>query len=263
MPTNFPGALDTLTNPAAGDPTTAPAHHSQHADDNDAIEAIEAKVGIGASTPVAARALVATGTGTSSWTAWGAGLDTTPGVAGVAGAGNVPTGALHAHRSPGCVAAIAAASASITTAEVQVVGYTVPLGTLTAGSTFRITGSGGVTSTVGNVITIRIRIGTATLTGNIPISIGPTATATAAGDGFTLDALVTVRTIGATGTIAGQMTGLGKAAQPWTVANSVGVTGTTVVVNTTVANILELTCVTAATTTAVIWHTAAIEWIRL
>jgi len=46
MSTNFPVGLDSLTNPSAGDPMTNPSHSSQHANANDAIEALEAKVGI-------------------------------------------------------------------------------------------------------------------------------------------------------------------------------------------------------------------------
>lgn len=47
MSTNFPGALDALTNPAATDSLTG--HASQHANTNDAIEALQAKVGINGS----------------------------------------------------------------------------------------------------------------------------------------------------------------------------------------------------------------------
>jgi hypothetical protein len=46
MATNFPTSLDNLTNPASTDPTDAPSHSQQHADANDAIEALETKVGI-------------------------------------------------------------------------------------------------------------------------------------------------------------------------------------------------------------------------
>ena len=46
MATNFPNSLDNLTNPASTDPTDAPSHSQQHTNANDAIEALEAKVGI-------------------------------------------------------------------------------------------------------------------------------------------------------------------------------------------------------------------------
>src|ERR1035437_7242296 len=64
---NFPTSLDTLTNPTATDNMAAVPHHTQHSNANDAIEAIEAKVGIGAGTPVAEDFLVGTGTGTTDW----------------------------------------------------------------------------------------------------------------------------------------------------------------------------------------------------
>ena len=49
MATNFPTSLDTLTNPSATDTLDSPPHDEQHADANDAIEAIQAKVGIDSS----------------------------------------------------------------------------------------------------------------------------------------------------------------------------------------------------------------------
>lgn len=49
MPTNFPTSLDALTNPVAGDSLSSPSHAGQHANANDAIEALEAKVGVNSS----------------------------------------------------------------------------------------------------------------------------------------------------------------------------------------------------------------------
>ena len=46
MATNYPTALDSLTNPSSSDKLNSPAHASQHTDENDAIEALQAKVGI-------------------------------------------------------------------------------------------------------------------------------------------------------------------------------------------------------------------------
>ena len=43
MATNYPSSLDTLSNPASNDPMTG--HASQHANANDAIEAIQTKLG--------------------------------------------------------------------------------------------------------------------------------------------------------------------------------------------------------------------------
>jgi hypothetical protein len=49
MATNFPTSLDALTNPVAGDSLNSPSHAGQHADANDAIEALQAKVGVNGS----------------------------------------------------------------------------------------------------------------------------------------------------------------------------------------------------------------------
>lgn len=46
MATNFPGSLDAFTNPTSGDTLDNPPHDQQHADVNDAVEALQAKVGV-------------------------------------------------------------------------------------------------------------------------------------------------------------------------------------------------------------------------
>ena len=45
MAVNFPASLDTLTNPSSNSSVANPSHSQQHADANDAIEALQAKVG--------------------------------------------------------------------------------------------------------------------------------------------------------------------------------------------------------------------------
>lgn len=50
MATNFPTSLDNLSNPAGSDPVNNPSHAVQHANVNDAIEALENKVGSNGST---------------------------------------------------------------------------------------------------------------------------------------------------------------------------------------------------------------------
>lgn len=67
MSTSFPGALDSYTDPTSSDKLNSPSHSQQHQNHNDAVEAIEAKVGTGASTPTANKVLRATGTGTTSY----------------------------------------------------------------------------------------------------------------------------------------------------------------------------------------------------
>ena len=48
MASTYPTSLDSFTNPIAANPLTAPSHAQQHSDLNDAVEALEAKVAIGA-----------------------------------------------------------------------------------------------------------------------------------------------------------------------------------------------------------------------
>jgi hypothetical protein len=49
MGTNFPTSLDALTNPTGSSALTSPDHATQHADANDAIEALQSKVGVNGS----------------------------------------------------------------------------------------------------------------------------------------------------------------------------------------------------------------------
>lgn len=64
---NYPGSLDSLTNPTSVSPLVAPDHAAQHTDVNDIVEAIEAKVGIGASVATAGDLLVGTGAGATAF----------------------------------------------------------------------------------------------------------------------------------------------------------------------------------------------------
>ena len=50
MATNYPTSLDQLTNPNSSDQLSAPSHSQQHTNANDAIEALELKVGVNGST---------------------------------------------------------------------------------------------------------------------------------------------------------------------------------------------------------------------
>ena len=68
---NFPTSLDNSTsipNPTGTNTQNNPDHAALHSTTGDAVKAVEAKLGIGASTPVANTFLFGTGTGTSAWT---------------------------------------------------------------------------------------------------------------------------------------------------------------------------------------------------
>jgi hypothetical protein len=67
---NFPTSLDdssSIPNPSATDNTNSPSHSSLHSTTADAVKAVEAKLGIGASTPTANTILFGTDTGESTW----------------------------------------------------------------------------------------------------------------------------------------------------------------------------------------------------
>lgn len=46
MPTSYPGGYDAFSNPGAGDAMFSPSHSAQHANVNDAVEAIQAELGL-------------------------------------------------------------------------------------------------------------------------------------------------------------------------------------------------------------------------
>ncbi len=70
MAINFPLSLDSLSNPSSGNKLDNPSHSSQHGDANDILEALETKLGIGASSAGSATAgfpLVHSSGGTTAW----------------------------------------------------------------------------------------------------------------------------------------------------------------------------------------------------
>lgn len=83
---NYPTSLDNFTNPTTTSSLDSPSHSLQHSDANDAIEALETKVGIGSSpagSATSGHVLVASAGGTTAWTTVGtAGINATGGSAG-------------------------------------------------------------------------------------------------------------------------------------------------------------------------------------
>jgi hypothetical protein len=67
---SFPTSLDNFSNPASTDSLNTPSHSLQHTDLNDAVEALEAKLGIGASpagSATSGQVLTAGTAGTTTW----------------------------------------------------------------------------------------------------------------------------------------------------------------------------------------------------
>ena len=70
MAINFPTSLDNFTNPVSGNTLDSPSHSLQHSDINDAVEALERKVGLGtavAGSASAGQVLTISAAGTSTW----------------------------------------------------------------------------------------------------------------------------------------------------------------------------------------------------
>ncbi len=74
MAINFPTSLDNFTNPSSGNTLDSPSHSLQHSDINDAVEAMQRKVGVGsavAGSASAGQVLTISAAGTSTWVATG------------------------------------------------------------------------------------------------------------------------------------------------------------------------------------------------
>ena len=96
---------------------------------------------------------------------------------------------------------LTAATGNIANTQTQVIGTTIAANSLIAGTTYRLTAFGVASNSAGSdqALTIRVRIGTTTLTGNIAGSRAPNIKNGAAGEGFSCEFLFTVRTAGASG----------------------------------------------------------------
>jgi len=67
MSTDYPTSKQSFTNPQSTDAMSSPSHSDQHATENDTIEALQDKLGIGSSTPTSGKLLIGDGAGSSSW----------------------------------------------------------------------------------------------------------------------------------------------------------------------------------------------------
>lgn len=157
--------------------------------------------------------------------------------------------------------ALAAATGNIGTSETQVIGTTIPADSLIVGTSYRIIAYGTAANSSGadRALTMRVRIGTTTLSGNIAGTRAPNIKDGAAGEGFRVEALFTVRTDGASGTCIASMDHASGPSQPLNTNAFVSNDTSTVAVDTTVANVLELTAVTANAGATVNFRTAVIE----
>lgn len=169
----------------------------------------------------------------------------------------------------GGIAATIAASAAINTVETIVAGglnnAVIPANSLQVGTTIAITVQGTCTATVANLSTFTLRMGTAgTVAGDASVAIAAvTSAAAGTGIGFKVVIIFTVRTIGATGTIAGsaEISNTGITGISTNNSNVIPLTATATL-NTTTANYMELTYKSAAATTTCTFQNGIVEIIK-
>lgn len=185
----------------------------------------------------------------------------TPALASATGSAAVAARRDHGHHGAGALSAISSATA-IANSETVVTSFACPANFMTAGTTFRITAGGTLTSgaTAGTSI-FRIRIGTTTLTGNIATTVSPVNAASQTNAGFWFEALVTVQTAGATGTVIGQCIASAQTAFAAPI-NMVGTVTSAVAVDTTATKLIELTYVSGNSGTTATFQVAAIELVK-
>jgi hypothetical protein len=152
------------------------------------------------------------------------------------------------------------APVAIANTETVVQVVTVIPDTLVAGSCIRITAYGRITTgaTPGSSI-FRLRIGTTTLTGNIPATLTLVNGTLVTNAPFHVDILATVRTAGASGTVIGEIDVSGGIVGAFTVAASVSAISATVVVDTTATNLVELTFISGNAGSTATFELASIE----
>lgn len=179
MATSYPTSVDALTNPAATDAVTSPSHASQHANANDAIEAIENRLGTGSqTTPGAAnRVLRSTSATASEWAALALSTDVT-GTLPVANGGTGITSGTSGG-IPAFTGTTTIASSAALTANGVVLGGgagTAPSSTAagTSNQVFRVPGAGGAPA-FGAVDLAQ----SAAVTGTLPVGNGGTGIASA------------------------------------------------------------------------------------
>lgn len=178
-----------------------------------------------------------------------------------------PAGSAGSAGPPG-VTGIASISAqkSIGNTETQVVGATIAANTIAAGTTYRIAGSGLMTSgATGGTSIFRIRCGSSSLSGNIPITISPNNSGSKTNAPFVFEAIFTIRTIGAVGTVIGQLVISGADASgnfTFNAVNFFGVATSTVTVNTTTPTVIELTCISGNAGTTMAFQVAVLELVK-
>lgn len=127
------------------------------------------------------------------------------------------------------------ANVSATNVETLVASLSIPANTMAVGSTYKLTAYAIKTGANATVPDFLVRLGPTTLTGSFAALL--TGIDVGNGGTFKIEALMTVRSIGVSGSIMGGMTQVSSAA-----GSSPSNIGSAITVDTTVANLMELTC---------------------
>jgi len=149
---------------------------------------------------------------------------------------------------------------AIANTETVVTSFSAPADMMEAGTTFRMKAFGRLTSgaTPGSSI-FRCRIGTTTLTGNIPATLTLVNGTLVTAQPFTVEMLVTVRTNGSGGTAIGNVEVMGGTVGAFTVAGAISAISATVVVDTTADKLVELTYISGNAGTTATFENAVLE----
>jgi len=167
------------------------------------------------------------------------------------------------------LASIAAATAGINNTETIVVGglnnARIYANQLKVGSVIRVILEGTCTSTNADSNTWRIRFGTAGTTGDGELGVAASGNSAGSGTAIPFEATLTftVRTIGASGTIAGWLKLVNQGVTGVAAAETQVIALTPTAIDTTVDNWLEATYVAGAATTTCTFQNAMIEVVKI
>ncbi len=154
---------------------------------------------------------------------------------------------------------ITASSAALTATDTLIKSIPIPLNTLLIGSTFRIRAHGQYAATVSNAVSFRARLGINNSIADAQLAVVTTAAAGTTTTGFTVEFMVTIRSLGATAAVMANGFCFGLAASTTNPSNQTA----TVAVNSTVSNFLSLTAGPAAATSNLTFTNCIIEPVQL
>ncbi len=128
---------------------------------------------------------------------------------------------------------------AIANTETVVLSFTIPANTLIVGQSFAVSMGGGRVGAANVAPTMRVRIGPTTLTG--AIAMQATNIQTANPGGWHFDGRLTVLTLGAAGTVSSEGISAINTSTTTTITNNHRVD--TIAIDTTVANLFEMTLI--------------------